>query len=93
VNGYSCTSWSETGPEFSYSFTPTANASVTVEITPDSGIDLDVFVLAGACTGAGCTAYGDNSVTWSATAGTPYHIVVDGYLGDAGGYSIDVTCN
>ncbi len=93
VDGYSCVSWAETGPEYAYSFTPTADASVTVELTPASGIDLDVFVLGGTCTGAGCVAYGDNSVTWSATAGTPYHVVVDGYSGDAGDYSLSVTCN
>ena len=96
VTDYSCVSFSETGPEYTYTFTPTAATTATVSLSNLGSNDLDVFVLDGAggtCAGSNCVDWGDTSTSFSATAGQTYYIVVDGFLGDAGSYDIAVSCS
>lgn len=95
VDTYSCVFWDESGPEYTYTFIPTANTQATVTLSGLGGNDLDVFVLSGggACSGTACIGYGDNNASFAATAGTTYYIVVDGYSGDSGDYDIELICN
>jgi cysteine-rich repeat protein len=96
IDGYPCTERDESGPEYTYTFTAPESGQVTVEFTDmDLGIDLDLLVLSyggGICAPENCIAFGDNQVTWNAVAGNTYFILVDGHSGDAGGYSVSMTC-
>ncbi len=92
VNWYSCSPWNESGPEYSYLFVAPSTGSVTVTLSGLT-VDLDVFVLGGgACSSEGCIAHGETSATFMATAGTTYNIVVDGFAGAVGSYTINLSC-
>ena len=88
---YSCSTWDESGPEFIYQLDLAEAKDVTVSISP-SGCDLDIFLLTNCEDPESCIDYGNYNFTTSLAAGT-YYIVVDGYYGDACGYSISVSCN
>jgi cysteine-rich repeat protein len=96
VDNYSCVSWSETGPEYTYSYVAPQTGEVTVALSDlDTGVDLDIFVLSsdgGVCDSANCLAYGSLSATFDAVEGETYYLVVDGYLDDEGSYTINVDC-
>ncbi|MDY0003249.1 MAG: DUF4215 domain-containing protein, partial [Polyangia bacterium] len=96
VDRYSCTSWDETGPEYAYTFVAPQTGSVTVTLSAiDSGQDLDIFVLSGqggSCSSANCIAYGSLSTTFNATSGQTYYVVVDGYYGAAGNFTVNLNC-
>ncbi len=95
VDEYSCIAWDESGPEYTYVFTAPADGPVTIDLTAEAGVDLDVFVLlevGGGCVAGNCVAYGGTSATFTASAGTTYYVVVDGYAGDAGSYVLDISC-
>jgi cysteine-rich repeat protein len=95
VDSYSCISWNESGPEYTYSFTAPSTGDVTASLTNLDGIDLDVFVigdsLAG-CASSNCTSFGNSSATFSAIAGETYYVVVDGFNGAEGNYTVDLSC-
>ena len=96
LDRYSCTSYPETGREVVYSLVGTTLHRVTISMTPSGGEDLDLFLLPAACEPAAClassTSTGTESLTFSAEEGTEYRVVVDGFEGAAGGYSIAVAC-
>jgi hypothetical protein len=91
----------ETGPETAYRFTAAATGTVTVSLSGFTR-DLDVLVVPAAATGgcaptSGVVAYASTtnaseSLTFAATAGTTYYIVVDGYEGAYSAFHLDVTC-
>ena len=93
---YSCSRWTESGPEYTYTFTAPAEGEATVSLTGmDSGVDLDVFVLdgeGGACDPTTCLSYGGVTSTFDVEAGHTYYIVVDGYYGDEGRYTLNMNC-
>ncbi|MCX5768695.1 MAG: choice-of-anchor D domain-containing protein, partial [Candidatus Hydrogenedentes bacterium] len=91
IDSYPCVGWLENGPEMVYSFTVPADTSVTVQLSGLSA-DLDLFVLEGTCLPANCIAHGDSQALFSAEAGVPYYIVVDGRSGAVSSYTIQVTC-
>ena len=97
IESYACESWSETGPELSWTFTPTTDQEVTLELVdPFVVADHDLFVLqddSGACDADACVASGDTDLSFMATAGNTYWIVADGYEGDAGAVEFTVTCS
>ena len=92
VSAYSCNpAWVENGPEQVYVVTVTAKTSISAWVSALlPGADLDVFILSAPYPDS-CVAYGNWIATHSATAGT-YYIVVDGYLGSASSFRLDVTC-
>ena len=93
IDLYSCSSWTETGPEIAWSFTATESGPVTASLTSiESGQDLDMFVLEGSCDANNCLASGNTEATFEAVAGTTYQLVVDGYYGAAGSFTLSVTC-
>lgn len=85
-------------PEVSYGFVAETSGEVTfrlVDPTPTE-VDHDVFVLdatAGICTADTAIAWGFHSVTFEATAGSRYVLVVDGYHADAGEFEAAVECD
>jgi hypothetical protein len=98
VNSYSCTSWEETGPEVGYYFQAPLDQANEVTVTLDYdqlAFDLDVFILQDEgipCDSEACLDYGGISTTFETTPGADYWVVVDGYQGDSGAYSINVQC-
>jgi hypothetical protein len=92
ITTYNCTLWDESGPEYVYSFVPQGNGQVTATLS-NMTADLDVFVLQGTCGQNSCIAYGDSFATFNAMSGTQYYIVVDGYAGASGIYTLEVTCS
>jgi len=101
VDSYSCSGWSEIGPEVGHYFTaPAQITSVTATLTDLQGVDLDVFVIPDigqGCASNGCLAAGNDAVNWNVTPGNGYYVVVDGYTnaqgGAQGGYTLTLTCS
>ena len=99
IDAYACTPYDQSGPEYAYTFVAPIDGDVKVALTGVSA-DLDLMILeAGAenqCLPANCVAAGDlegdDSVTFTAKAGTTYYVVVDGYNGNEGSYSITLAC-
>jgi len=101
-----CPYTGSTSPDVVYSYTPAANVAVDITLcVGTTNYDTKVYVYEGSCPGGGavacndddCTAplYGSafNSAVYNVplTGGQTYFIVVDGYSGDSGPYSIEVT--
>ena len=95
VDSYSCMpSWDESGQEYAYEFTPTQTVTATATLS-NMTVDLDVFALqdtGAGCDPSDCIAFGDDSATFTAQAGETYYIVVDGYEGEQGAYTIELSC-
>ncbi len=96
LDTYTCTSWDESGPEYIYEFIAPYSGQVTVALSElDTGVDLDMLVLdesGGVCASDNCIGVGSLSVTFSAVQGETYYLVVDGYQGAEGNYTINVNC-
>jgi len=91
VTTYNCQTWSESGPEKVYKIVTTSAGNLTATLS-NMTVDLDVFIVS-SCSENACVASGDNAASYaSAPAGT-YYIVVDGYNGASGTFSLNVTCN
>jgi hypothetical protein len=103
ITRYGCSPWLETGREKTYKVTPATSGTVTVSL---SGLtnDLDLVVLDETSTGGcephlvGCRGasstggFTDETVTFTATAGKSYFVVVDGYGSNSGQFALDVMC-
>jgi hypothetical protein len=101
IDDYDCVGWYESGPEAVYSLNlPATFAPYTITATLGDlpvGEDLDVFLLstdgcyAGSCAGVTSNPDGDTA-TATGVAGGTYYVVVDGYAGAAGSYTLNVDC-
>jgi len=89
---YSCVGWEESGPERIYSFTATADDTVTVGFAAAPAADLDLFVLDSTCTAESCLAVGDNALELEVTAGETYYVAVDGYRGATADFTLNFDC-
>jgi len=99
IDRYACRAdWLETGPEHLYTLFLGATQPVTIYLLPDDpAVDLDLFLLdelsPDACVAAG-SAYlrtGEGGLPDALPVGL-YYVVVDGYMGDAGAYTLEVDC-
>ena len=88
VNLYNCTGWYETGPEVVHTITTTVAGDITATLS-NLSVDLDVFIL-DACSHQSCAAYGDEVAVYADAPPGTYYIVVDGYLGASGSYTLTV---
>jgi len=97
IDNYACLPWGTSGKEYTYRFDAPADGSVTVDLSGlATGVDLDLIVLQeqdGYCNPESCVAYGDSSATFDAVGGVRYFVVVDGFLGDEGDFTVSLTCN
>ena len=102
IDSYSCVGWDETGPEIAWSFVAEADGQVTahIELVADELIelvfgpqeDLDLFVLdASSCSGDSCIAFGDDTVSWSVSAGELTYLVIDGAGGDSSPFELTLS--
>jgi uncharacterized repeat protein (TIGR01451 family) len=96
IDYYSCVDWQESGPEVVYTFVPDVSGQASVALSGLSfDVDLDLFVLrddAGRCDSAKCLAFGDTEATFDMIAGQTYYLVVDGFEGAVGAYTLTVDC-
>ncbi len=98
VDRYACRpSWLETGPERVYSLYLRGAQPVTITLnTEDPRLDLDLFLLEDLTPDA-CIAGGDTFLV-SGQEQVPseleglYFVVVDGFMGNAGDYTLSVDC-
>ena len=94
LDRYSCTSWSEYGPESVYLLSIPAEADITARI---NGMieDLDIFILSGSIDGAcpeNCLDHdGSSAMEYDAPPGE-YYIVVDGYDGVSDSFLLTIEC-
>ena len=94
IASYACSSWDESGPEYTYTFVPDLSGQATIYLEGMTA-DLDLFVLsdaAGECKSDNCIAYGDTAVQFDVQAGQTYYVSVDGYLGAISDYTIYAEC-
>jgi len=95
IETYNCNDYEYPGPEYTYAFVAPVTGKITITLT-DETAETDVLVVAagaeGQCLPTGCIAYGLNDVTFDAKAGTTYYVVVDGWAGAEGSYTITVEC-
>jgi MYXO-CTERM domain-containing protein len=96
---YGCSEWSYSGPEMVYSFSTAISEPVSLSLSGHSA-DLDIYVLGStACDGSDCLAYSDNSETeaeslsFDASAGQDYVIVVDGWEDAVSSFHLEVGCD
>ncbi|HZS35421.1 MAG TPA: PPC domain-containing protein [Polyangia bacterium] len=99
INTYACAS-GLTGAEHAYPFNVFSDQTVTATLTNVvAGNDLELVVLDGASCVASATCEGTSvgipgkSVTWHASSGSSYLIVVDGVNGAAGSFTLSVDCS
>ncbi|MCC6810999.1 MAG: hypothetical protein IT381_26450 [Deltaproteobacteria bacterium] len=101
MDRYACSPTLTVGRERAFRLTPGASGSVTATLT-SPGQDLDLIALregaGGGCEPrlAGCldasSTAGDESVSFTATAGQDYYVIVDGYGSSAGTFGLSVAC-
>ncbi len=90
VTYYSCKNWRESGPEQVYVLTTETTGDIVATLD-DISVDLDLFILS-ACDSMTCLAYGDNTAKYQNGPPGTYYIVVDGYKGASGSYTLSVRC-
>ncbi|RMG66981.1 MAG: hypothetical protein D6722_14005, partial [Bacteroidetes bacterium] len=90
ASAYSCSNWNENGPEVVHTVTLAFPAEITATLS-NLSVDLDVFIL-DACSAQSCVAYGDTSATLTNAQPGTYYIVVDGYNGASGDYTLTISC-
>jgi len=97
IDFYSVSVGNYSGPEVAYAWRAQTSEEVTwrlVDATPTE-VNHDLFVLHGepTCTADAVVVRGFNSVTFDAVAGEIYFLLVDGFDGDAGPYTVELDCN
>ena len=95
IDDYPCTNWVYEGPEYTYVFVAPVSKPITVVLTEETA-ETDLLVLQATdqliCDPDACVATGFSEVTFDAVAGTTYYLVVDGWAGAEGSYTITVDC-
>ncbi|MBI5059402.1 hypothetical protein HZB60_06440 [candidate division KSB1 bacterium] len=90
ANLYCCQDWWESGPEKVYSITIPANGSVNASVSNTGGQDLDIFLLS-ACDPGNTVACGDSVLNVAGLNAGTYYLVVDGFDGAEGGFTLTYT--
>ena len=88
ANFYNRSSWYESGPEMIHRITTSGTGDITATLS-NLSVDLDVFILSG-CDPDECTSYGDDTAELHNAPPGTYYIVVDGYFGASGSYTLTV---
>jgi len=94
VISYSCNEFGYQGPEYTYTYKASCDGIATVTLSNETSAT-DVMVLSeegAGCDPSECIGYGFNSVSFDVVAGGVYYVVVDGYNGASGKYTIALAC-
>lgn len=93
IDHYGCRpDWLESGPERVYSLGLLAGEPLIAELTNVSpAADLDLFLLTSALPDT-CQAYGDSSLSYTASSTGVVYLVVDGYDGSVGSFDLLARC-
>lgn len=98
VAWYGCTDGTEEGNEMLFQVATDRDEPVGISVT-GLDVDLDLFLMPGtACDGEAClassieTGTASERMQFDAVAGEPYAILVDGYAGAAGPFTLTVEC-
>ncbi len=97
IGGYPINPGLYSGPEAAFAFRSPISGPVTfrlVDPTP-TVVDQDIVILhtpTGVCTADHAVAWGPNSLEFEVTRGEEYLILIDGYDGDAGEFTLQVQC-
>ena len=96
IDSYPIISWDESGPEYIYRFSTSAASMIMVYLS-NMTVDLDIFVLdggpSGACNSLNAIRAGDTYAAFPALSNHYYYLVVDGYFGVSGPFTISVYSN
>jgi len=88
---YSCTNYDQSGPELKYVFAVPPDTEVTVNLDYHE-VDQEIMLLGNACDPNDCLVYGDNAATFGVLSGGPFVLVIDGYNGASGDFTVSVEC-
>jgi len=89
VDLYNCSAWNESGPEIVHQIVTGETGTITAVLTNIVGGDLDVFLLS-SCDANACSAYGNTEFTYDSAPPGTYYVVVDGYTGASGTYTLTI---
>lgn len=95
LDGYSCTALDESGPDVAYIWVNEADTPLEATATLTGlDADLDLFLLLPSCDIASCVAHSASQADESASAvvevGQPLFVAIDGFLGAAGNYELQI---
>lgn len=101
MNSYACnTSINANGPEVAFHYATTSQQGVTVNVILEifGPKALDLFVLESTpgnpCEASTCKSWGDSSVSFQASSGTDYWIIVDGLkVDDEADFRLSLSCS
>jgi len=79
------------GTEYVYAFTAEVSTTVTVTLSEETATT-DIIVLAGSCEASACLTYGYVDASFEAVAGQTYYLIVDGFSGQQGAFTLSVAC-
>ena len=95
IDGYDCNGYGYAAPEYTYVFVAPVSKTITVKLAEETA-ETDILVLTsgdeGECLPENCVDWGMSEVTFEAVAGETYYLVVDGFAGAEGSYTITVEC-
>ena len=97
INGYPVNTGLYDGPEIGFAFRPPVTGEIAFELVDPNPTEVnhDIMILhtsTGACNASDAVAWGFNTATAELTRGEQYIVVIDGFDGDAGGFSLKVNC-
>jgi len=90
-DSYSCTNYNQSGPELRYVFSVPPDTEVTVNLDYHQ-VDHEILLLGTACDPDDCLLYGDDATTFGVLSGGPFVLVIDGYNGASGDFTVSVDC-
>ncbi|GEM_PF-1520545 len=97
LNGYPSVVGNYHGPEVGYTWTGTGGEVEIGFVNPTPSLyDLDILILEqdeGTCSPADLVTRIFNSGTFESRAGASYTLVVDGFAGDQGAFTLEVNCD
>jgi hypothetical protein len=94
VEAYSCNEFPYPGPEYTYAFEASCDGIATVTLSKETSAT-DVMVLSeegAGCDPTECVAFGFSSASFDTDAGGTYYVVIDGYGGASGSYTLAISC-
>jgi hypothetical protein len=95
IDSYNCNSYNYPAPEIAYIFTVDKAQNVIAELTDETD-ETDLMIVEEAdmnCFATSCIATGLNSAEFLALPGKKYYVVVDGWNGAVGSFTLNMECS